>query len=58
MSQLTKFLGIYVRSGLRGSFRLTDFLSHRLESLQSVPIEIEGGTLYADLRISSSLRQL
>lgn len=53
MSLLTKFLGGYYRSGLRGSFRLTDFLAKRLKSLQSVPIETENGTLYADLRISS-----
>lgn len=54
MSLLTKFLGAYNASGLRGSYRLTDFLSNRMKSLQSVPIEIEGGTLYADLRISSA----
>ncbi|CAN5312370.1 hypothetical protein BH10ACI1_BH10ACI1_07010 [soil metagenome] len=54
MLLLTNFLGTYYRSGLRGSFRLSDFLSKRLKSLQSVPIETESGTLYADLRISSA----
>lgn len=54
MTLLTKFLGNYQRSGLRGSHRLSNFLSQRLKSLQSVPIETESGTLYADLRISSS----
>lgn len=54
MSLLTKLLGIYIASGLRGSFRLTDFLSTWLKSLQSVAIETESGTLYADLRISSA----
>ena len=54
MSLLTKFLGIYNRSGLRGSYRLADFLSRRLKSLQEFPIQTESGTLYADLRISSS----
>lgn len=54
MSLLTKFLAIYNKSGIRGSYRLTDFLSQRLESLQRVPISTESGTLYADLRISSA----
>jgi len=54
MSLLTKFLAVYSRKGLRGSYRVTKFLSHRLKSLQCVPIQTESGTLYADLRISSS----
>jgi FkbM family methyltransferase len=54
MSYLTKFLSLYYRSGIRGSFRLTDFLAERFEPLQSVPIETEGGTLHVDLRIASA----
>lgn len=54
MSLLTKFLAVYFRSGLRGSYRLTDLLTPRLKSLRSVPIRTESGILYADLRISSS----
>jgi len=54
VSLLTKFLEIYNRSGLRGAYWLTLFLAHRLKSLQSIPIQTESGTLYADLRISSS----
>ena len=53
-SLLTRFLGYYYRSELRGSYFLTDILSQRLKSLQSLPIEVESGTLYADLRISSA----
>lgn len=54
MSLLTKFLGTYNASGLRGSYRLTDFLAKRLKSLQDIAIETESGMLYADLRISSA----
>lgn len=54
MSYLKGFIAAYFRSGLRGSTRLSDFLSNRLKSMQNVPIEIEGGTLYADLRISTA----
>ncbi len=54
MTLLTRFIAAYQRSGFRGSTRLTDFLSNRIKSLQDVPIEIEGGTLYADLRISTA----
>lgn len=54
MSLLTKFLGTYNASGWRGGYRLTDFLSKRIKSLQDVAIETENGTLYADLRISSA----
>lgn len=53
-SILTKFLEIYSSSGLRGSYRLTKFLSHRLKSLQCIRIQTESGVLYADLRIPSS----
>lgn len=54
MSLLTKFLAAYTRKGLRGSYRLTHLLSHRLKSLQCVPVQTESGTLYADLRINSA----
>lgn len=54
MSLLTKFLGAYNASGMRGSYRLTEFLARRLKSLQDVAIETENGIVYADLRISSS----
>jgi FkbM family methyltransferase len=54
MSFLINFLAAYNRSGLRGSYRLTNFLAHRLKSLQNLPIQTENGILYADLRISSS----
>ncbi len=54
MTLLTRFLAAYHRSGLRGSYRITNILAPRLQSLQCVPIETESGTLYADLRISSS----
>jgi FkbM family methyltransferase len=54
MTLLSRFIGAYYRSGLRGSNRVSDFLSHRFASLQNVPIEVDGGTLYADLRISAA----
>src|SRR5688500_12933920 len=54
MSLLTKFISVYFRSGLRGSTRFTDLVSSRFPSLQSVPIEVDGGTLIADLRIGSA----
>ena len=54
MSLLTKFLGIYNASGLRGSYRVTNFLSKHLKSLQNVEIKTANGTLYADLRIYSA----
>lgn len=54
MSILTKFLAAYYRSGLRGSYRITDLLAGRLKSLQCVPIETENGVVFGDLRISSA----
>jgi FkbM family methyltransferase len=54
MTLLSRFIGAYYRSGLRGSNRISDFLSNRVASLQDIPIEIDGGTLYADLRISAA----
>lgn len=54
MSLLIKFLTVYNKSGLRGSYRVSDFLAKRFQSLHSVPIITEGGTLFADLRISSA----
>ncbi len=54
MTFLTRFLSIYYKSGMRGSFRLTNFLSPRLKSLQCVPIQTDSGTLYGDHRIASS----
>jgi FkbM family methyltransferase len=54
MSLLTGLLKLYYRSGLRGSYRLTDILSHRIDSLKCVPIKTESGILYADLRNNSS----
>lgn len=54
VSLLTKFLGLYFRSGWRGSYRLSQFLGQHLKSLQSFPIQTESGTLFADLRISST----
>lgn len=54
MAVLVKFLRLYLRSKLRGGWRITDLLSKNIPSLQCVPIEIEGGVLYADLRIGSA----
>lgn len=54
MSFLAGFIKLYCKSRLRGSWRVSDFLSKRFESLHSVPIEVEGGTLYADLRGGSA----
>lgn len=54
MSLLTKFLAAYYRSGLRGSYRITDLLAGRFRSLQSVPIETENGVICGDLRIPSA----
>ncbi len=54
MSILIKFLSIYYHSRWRGSYRLTDFLSRRLTTLQCVPIKTRSGILYVDLRNSSS----
>lgn len=52
---LTKFLSLYLRSGIRGRYFLIRLLSKRLKSLQSVPFETPNGTIFLDLRISSSL---
>lgn len=54
MSLLTRFLAAYYRSGLRGSYRITDVLAQRLKSLQDVQIETENGVIVGDLRISSA----
>jgi len=54
MSLLIRFLKIYYKTRWRGSFRLTDILAKRVESLQCVPIETDSGIVYGDLRISSS----
>src|SRR5688572_15051671 len=54
MSILANFIKVYCRSGFRGSWRVSDFLAERFGSLHSVPIKVEGGTLYADLRIGSA----
>lgn len=54
MSILTNLLGLYYKSGMRGSWRLSDFLVKHLVSLQRVPIEVDGGILYGDLRIGSA----
>lgn len=54
MDLLTKLLKVYNASGLRGSYRLTNFLANRLKSLQDIAIETSGGIIYADLRISSA----
>ncbi|MFM9903063.1 MAG: FkbM family methyltransferase [Pyrinomonadaceae bacterium] len=52
---LKEFLALYTRTALRGSTRLTRILSHRLPSLQSLPVETEGGTVIIDLRIASAV---
>lgn len=52
---LTKFLSFYLRSGIRGRYLLIKFLSTRLKSLQCVPFKTPNGTIFLDLRISSSL---
>jgi hypothetical protein len=54
MSLLTKFLSVYHTSGVRGSYRVTKFLSKHLKSLHNLPIKTANGTLYADLRIYSA----
>lgn len=54
MAFFTKLLGLYHRTGIRGSYRLTLALGHRFERFQSYPIETGNGTLFADLRIASS----
>lgn len=48
---IIKFLGAYFRSGLRGSSRLTEFLSQRFEFLEAVPFETNGGTVFGDMRM-------
>lgn len=58
MNTLTKILKYYNRTGLRGSFRLTNFLSHRLKSLQDIAVETEDGIVHLDLRIYSATRIL
>lgn len=54
MAFFAKLLGIYLRSGIRGSYRLTMMLGRRFKRFQSFPIETGNGTLFADLRIASS----
>ncbi len=54
MTILAEIIRLYCRSGFRGSWRVSDFLSKHFSSLHSVPIEVEGGTLYGDLRIGSA----
>src|SRR5687767_10564146 len=54
MTALTRILALYHRTGLRGSTRLFDVLSQRISSMHCVPIPVEGGVLYADLRLSTA----
>lgn len=54
MRILVDIIRIYCRSGLRGSWRFSDFLSRHFKSLHSVPIQTEAGQLFADLRIGSA----
>lgn len=54
MTGLTRLLALYHRSGLRGSTRLFDLLSHRMPSLQNTVVAVDGGMLHVDLRISSA----
>ena len=54
MSSLVKFLAAYHRSELRGSTRVSDFLSQRVKSLQNVVLDVDGGSLHLDLRISAA----
>jgi FkbM family methyltransferase len=48
---ITKFLGAYFRSGVRGSSRLTEFLSQRMPSMHAVPFETNGGVVFGDMRM-------
>src|SRR5687768_1994453 len=54
MPILVDIIRIYCRSGIRGSWRVSDFLSKHFKSLQLVPIETENGQVFADLRIGSA----
>ena len=54
MSLLVKFLAKYYKSKLRGSWRLTDFLTRRFDYLHDFTIETENGKIFGDLRIPSS----
>ncbi len=54
MSILIRLLAFYYRTGIRGSYRLTDYLAMYFKSLHCVSIDTQSGTLFADLRISSS----
>src|SRR6476469_11240640 len=47
---LPRFVQRYLKSGMRGSTRLTFALAKRFKTLQGVPIEINGQRLWIDLR--------
>lgn len=48
---ITKFLGAYFRSGIRGSSRLTELLSQRMPSMHAMPFETNGGVVFGDMRM-------
>lgn len=54
MSLISGLLTVYLKSGLRGSTRLTNFFAKRLKSLQALPVKVDGGTVILDLRIGSA----
>lgn len=56
MRVLERSLKAYVRSGLRGSTRVPGALAARLESLHSVPLQVQGWPmLYVDLRVGHAI---
>ena len=51
---LLLFFKLIVRSGVKGSWRVADILAKYFKSLQLVPIEVDGGVLFGDMRIGSA----
>jgi FkbM family methyltransferase len=55
LTPFSRILRLYLRSGLRGSSRLTFLMARHLGSLQHIPVQIPGWSpVHIDLRLSQS----
>lgn len=53
MTGFQKLIAFYLKTRLRGSWRITEFLAKRFSELQNFPVLTEFGEIYVDLRIGS-----
>lgn len=51
---LAKLLREYLRTELRGSYRVTKFLAHQIKSLHAIPVTVGRSNVYVDLRMGGS----